>query len=76
MQPAQLTICAARMEPEMCHWFLKPILIVLAIMFVLGLACWFWVSVDPCMAGASEKVPVAAYHQRLEQALRETETRP
>jgi len=49
---------------------------VLAIMFVLGLACWLWVSVDPCLARASERVPVAAYHQRLEQALRETETRP
>jgi len=60
----------------MRHWFLKPILIVLAIMFVLGLACWLWVSVDPCLAGASEKVPVAAYHQRLEQAMREAETGP
>jgi hypothetical protein len=57
----------------MREWFLKPLLIVLAILVVLAAVSLVWLQTGPSPAGASEK-PLRTPHQvRLEEAIREVE---
>ena len=57
----------------MRDWFVKPLLIVVAIVVLIGAASLWWLNAGPSPAGASEKTPVTAYHERIEQALRDAE---
>jgi hypothetical protein len=57
----------------MRDWLLKPLLIVLAIVVVLGVVSLWWLSAGPSRAGAADRAAPSAYQQRLERVLRDLE---
>ena len=56
----------------MREWFVKPLLIVLAIVVVLAAISLLWLRAGPTPARAADKAQTP-YHQRLEQAMRDLE---
>lgn len=57
----------------MRDWFVKPLLIVLAIVIVLGAISVWWLKAGPSPAKGAGRFAPTPYHQRLEQALRDLE---
>ena len=60
----------------MREWFIKPLLIVLAIVVVLGAFSIWWLKAGPARATAATAAdhrPPTRYHQRLQEALNDLE---